>query len=148
MEEIRIELVEWGTKEYELALDLRHRVFRVPAGLNIYDEDLSHEVSDYHICAFLGDRIVGVLKISKDQNTAYIKQVAVDEEVRGISIGRKIMMFAEEIAETIGCNTIVLDARYYAIDFYKKLGYEGIGDVFIDPMMTVGMTYLKMIKYI
>lgn len=146
-EKINIRLIEWGTKEYEKELELRHNVFRVPSGLNIYDEDLSHEIHDYHVCAFLNDRVVGALIISKsDNDTAHIKQVAVDAEIRGKNIGRKIMEFAEEVSETMGCTKITLNARITATEFYKKLGYISIGEEFLDPRMTVGMVYIKMEK--
>lgn len=147
IEEINVRLVEWGTEDYEAELKLRHEVFRAPSGLNIYDEDLSHEINDFHVCAFFNSKVVGALIISKvDDNTAHIRQVAVDQSVRGKNIGKKIMCFAEEVIETMGCEEIVLNARKNVKSFYEKLGYTSVGEEFMEPKMTVGMIYIKMVK--
>ena len=91
--------------------------------------------------------MVGALIISKvDDNTVHIRQVAVDQSVRGKNIGKKIMCFAEEVIETMGCEGIVLNARKNVKSFYEKLGYTSVGEEFMEPKMTVGMIYIKMVK--
>jgi predicted GNAT family N-acyltransferase len=143
MENILLERVEWGSPKYKSGVELRDKILRKPLGLNILDENLQGEINDYHICATIDLMTIGVLILKKiNETTMQMKQVAVDESVRGQNVGRKMVNFAEQIAKDSGKLTIVLNARETAIPFYEKLNYLKMGDEFIE----IGIPHIKMMK--
>ncbi|MMZ69082.1 putative N-acetyltransferase YjcF [compost metagenome] len=71
-----------------------------------------------------------------------MRQVAVDESLRGQQVGRRMVVFAEEIAREEGYARFVLNARQVAIPFYEKLGYNIISEEFTE----VGIPHRKMAK--
>jgi predicted GNAT family N-acyltransferase len=143
MKNIVLEKVEWGSSKYKSGVELRDKILRKPLGLSIFDGNLQAEINDCHICATIDLVVIGVLILKKiNETTLQMKQVAVDESVRGQNIGRKMVNFAEQIAKDSGNNTIVLNARETAIPFYEKLKYLKIGDTFIE----IGIPHIKMMK--
>lgn len=132
---IKVRQILFGEEEYKLALKLRDEVLRRPLGMNIADDDLSGDASALHIGAFIefgaGERLVGtVLLRIKDERTLQMKQVAVDESLRGIGVGQEMVKFAEALAVAKGYGEIVLNAREVAVPFYEKLDYLREGERF------------------
>jgi len=68
--------------------------------------------------------------------------MAVDPRERGAGLGCKLVRFAEAAAFHRGYETIEMMARVSAVGFYRKLGYEALGDTFIE----LGIPHLKMAK--
>lgn len=65
-------------------------------------------------------------KIRKDEY--YVSNVAVNKNYRGMGYGKKLMLFAEELAKENKFNKICLDVEntnITAIELYKRLGYVG-----------------------
>ena len=56
--------------------------------------------------------------------------MAVDESLQGNGIGKKLVLFAENLSKSKGFQEIEMIARMSALDFYKKLGYKTEGDEF------------------
>ncbi|MDP4097226.1 GNAT family N-acetyltransferase [Paenibacillus sp. P96] len=138
-----VECMEWGSSAYAQGLELRDRVLRRPLGLSIHDDPTDQEVEDYHIRAVAHGRTVGVLLLKRlDDSRLQMKQVAVDSAVQGQAIGRKMVVFAEQMALEQGFSKIMLHGRLTAVPFYEKLGYMTEGDLF----MEVGIPHYPMIK--
>lgn len=143
MDSISIKEVIWETPEYHEALMLRDRVLRRPLGLNIMDDPWQQETGDRHICASIGDVMVGVLLLRRlDDVTLQMKQVAVDEDARGRQVGRQMVEYAEALARQKGCKRIVLHARETAVSFYERLNYVCEGDRFTE----IGIPHRHMYK--
>lgn len=135
--------IEFGSKEYEEELKLRDRILRRPIGLDLFAEDLKKDNNDIHIGAFIEDKLIGVLILTKtDEESIRMRQVAVDESLRGLGVGKKMVEFCELEAKTEGYKRIHLHARKTAVEFYLKLGYKVIGDEFTE----VGIPHLEMDK--
>lgn len=142
-QEMVLEIVDWGTPAYEVTLQLRDEVLRKPLGMSIAKDSLEGEERDIHIRACLGLATVGVLVLSpQGEDTLKMRQVAVDESLRGQQVGRRMVVFAEEIAREKGYARFVLNARQVAIPFYEKLGYSIISEEFTE----VGIPHRKMAK--
>ncbi|MEJ8305879.1 GNAT family N-acetyltransferase [Saccharibacillus sacchari] len=123
--------IEYGSDEYRLSLALRDGVLRKPLGRSIADDDLSGDAEALLLAAFAGERLVGTLMLrTKSGNLLQMKQVAVDESLRGINIGRKLVVYAEAEAARQGCFEMMLHAREVAVAFYEKLGYARDSEVF------------------
>lgn len=121
---IQVRQIAYGSVEYAESLRLRNEVLRRPLGMDLANDDLSGDVGALHIGAFAGERLVGILLLrTVGEGVLQMKQVAVDESLRGQSVGRKIVEYAETLAAAQGCAEIVLHAREVAVPFYEKLGY-------------------------
>jgi GNAT superfamily N-acetyltransferase len=58
----------------------------------------------------------------------YIAKLWVDERARGLGLGTRLMVAAENLARSRGCTDASLDTfDYQARPFYEKLGYELFG---------------------
>jgi N-acetylglutamate synthase-like GNAT family acetyltransferase len=68
---------------------------------------------------------VGTLLLHPVSNAfVQIKQVAIEPQTQGKSLGKNLMIYAEEIAERLGFSTIFLTGRKQAWGFYEKLAYQ------------------------
>lgn len=138
-----IRRISVDSPEYQTALRFRDRVMRRPLGLSLFDEDLDREREDIHLAAFLDGKIVGSIILTRiDDSTVRMRQVAVEELLRGRGIGRDMMHLAEEIARDLGYRRVLLDARLTAVGFYLKLGYAAHGEEFTE----VGLPHVEMRK--
>lgn len=140
---LELEIIAWGSPQYEEALLLRDRVLRRPLGMDIINDDLQGEREDLHFTARLEGRVAGVLLLRRsDPHTLQMKQVAVDEAARGRNIGRALVEYAEAAAVSRGCREITLHARQSAVPFYEKLGYSVTGE----PFTEIGLPHRHMTK--
>ncbi|OWR27797.1 GNAT family N-acetyltransferase [Saccharibacillus sp. O23] len=131
IDSIQVRQLAYGSGEYEESLRLRNEVLRRPLGMEIANDDLSGDLSALHVGAFAGERLVGILLLRpKSAGVLQMKQVAVDESLRGRSVGRKMVEYAETLAAAQGCEEIVLHAREIAVPFYERLGYAREGERF------------------
>lgn len=143
--DIQLREIVYNSEEYQSELALRDVVLRKPLGLSLFDENLEPEVHDVHIGAFINNKIVGVLILTRlSANEVKMRQVAVDENHRGEEIGRQMVLYSEEYSKNSGYTTILLNARKSAVGFYEKLGYEMISDGFLE----ISIPHYKMRKYI
>ena len=142
-EDLEIRELNYFSPDYNSSLELRDQVLRKPLGLSLFDDNLENEKNDIHIGAFVNQRIVGILILTR-QNSMEIKmrQVAVDEAFRNKKIGSQIVFFAEEYSINKGYSTLLLNARKSAVGFYEKLGYEKISEEFLE----INIPHYKMRK--
>ncbi|MGA1434548.1 MAG: GNAT family N-acetyltransferase, partial [Candidatus Kapaibacteriota bacterium] len=89
-----------------------------------------------------GELIAYCMITTLAKNQAKIRQVAVSKKLQGAGIGTKLMEFAEQTAYNQGQQTIVLHARKHVADWYASIGYEQVGNEFLE----VGIPHVKMIK--
>lgn len=143
IENLIIRTIDFGTLEYEKSLELRDLVLRKPLGMSIYNDNLESDAKDILVGAFLKNELVGTLILSKiNSEVLKMRQVAVDQTLKEIGIGRRLVLFSEQLAISLKTHNIELNARKPVIPFYQKLGYEMIGTEFIE----VGIPHFKMIK--
>lgn len=130
---------------YSQMLTLRHEVLRKPLGMSVYEDDLSKEVGELLLVAVGDGEVGGCLIIRKLNATrAKLRQMAVSEKLQGKGIGAKLIAAAEETLIQKTITSIELNARATAVSFYEKLGYQTVGETF----MEVGIPHLLMQKSI
>lgn len=135
--------IAFGSADYERELELRDRLLRRPLGLRLADENLTAEVDDWHVGAFLAGRLAGVLVLTRlDDGRVHMRQVCVAGEEQGKGTGAKLVRFAEDLMRGRGVASVMLNARKTAIGFYEKLGYRAVGDEFLE----VGIPHRRMEK--
>jgi len=128
---------------YRQVLDLRHRILRLPLGLTLSEADITDE-DRQHILVYLNqDRVSGcVLLQTQPEGRMKMRQLAVEQHLQGMGIGRQLVQFAEDIARAAQASEMVLHARQAVLPFYLKLGYTAYGDVFNE----VGIPHRSMKK--
>lgn len=70
------------------------------------------------------------MDVRKDGNL-YVRKIATDPKYEGLGIGRRNMQYMEDFAHKQGCSKLSLDVykkSHRAVGFYKKLGFEIIGE--------------------
>ena len=143
-EQISTRIIDTTDAIYPQVYDLREEILRKPIGLSLADEDLSDDEKDNIIIAEQNGKVLGciMLKRTEDDGVIKLRQMAVKENLQRSGIGKKIMLAAEAYAWQNGYDKITLHARTSATDFYKKLGYTTIGNVFTE----VGIPHMLMEK--
>jgi GNAT superfamily N-acetyltransferase len=116
---------------------------------NLSKEKLSNQIDEMivandfkMVAAFLGDEIVGVagywvLLMLYCGRYIQVSSFIVDEQKRGLGIGRKILQRLEEVGRELGCEKMVLDSYtenkkshslYYRNDFHIR-GFHFMKDL-------------------
>jgi predicted GNAT family N-acyltransferase len=136
--------VEFASPEYDMTVKLRYRILREPLGLDFTVEQISMEYLDFHVVCFNEqNEIVGCLILSPiDGDTIKMRQVAVEGNYQRQGIGKSMVEYSEQFAGQKGFSTMSLSARELAVDFYLGLGYDIVGESYLE----VGIKHLKMHK--
>ena len=134
-----------GSGIYSRELELRDETLRKPIGLKHSEADLVAEKDYRHFGILLGDQLVACLMIvPKGEGLVQLRQMAVRADLHGRGFGRYLVKGVEPLLRASGVEKVFLNARWTAIEFYRKLGYEPVGDRFIE----VGIPHLRMEKSI
>ena len=93
-----------------------------------------------HFGAFQGKELVGVASLFTAElpggpkvPTFQLRGMATAEAVRGLGFGKALVFACLEFARNQSCPFIWCNARTEAVNFYKKLGFEILGDEFEIP---------------
>lgn len=141
---VQYKFIDRKSKLYYSAIDLRYREFYETSNRakeSIFDE---FEDKSIGIVAYIDDKVIGHARLFVHDSVGEITQVVVDHEYRGMNIGVGIMSRLIERAKESRINYITLDARVYAVDFYKKFGFETRGQEYIS--LKSGMPIIKMVQ--
>jgi predicted GNAT family N-acyltransferase len=135
--------VTWGSCEYKKMLELRDLVLRKPLGRSVYNDDLESEKAVHLYVAAHRDCVIGsAYLIQKSPQTLQLKQMAIHPDFQRLRIGADFVKYLEDEAIKSGAAEIYLHARDVALPFYRKQGYEVIGDAFLE----VGISHHEMRK--
>lgn len=131
----------------QAAFSVRRQVFvleqNVPERLEL--DDLDQDPHTVHVLARdCQARALGAARMRSytPTGTAKIERVAVLASHRGTGLGRALMEFLEQAADTAGYQDIVLHAQIGAQKFYERIGYTAFGDRFLDA----GIEHIAMRK--
>lgn len=136
-------IITTASPEYEAMTALRIAVLLDPIGVpHSYINPLK-EAADILIGVFDEADLIGCCVLTRiDGATLQLRQMAVDAAFQGKGIGASIVAFAEGIAKQEGYQTLMMHAREAVIGFYKKCGYNTVGERFFE----VGIPHYKMEK--
>ena len=142
---IQIRVFSYDSPEYDQELLLRDEVLRRPLGMSLKNDNLENDRVSIHIGAFDSEenQMIGVLLLTPQENGKIkMRQVAVRQSTQRQGVGRQLVAFAEQYALENGFCEMLLHARQVAMEFYCKLGYEAVGDEFLE----VNIPHYKMRK--
>ncbi len=131
-------------EQYNQLLDIRKIVFiqeqNVPEELEIDEHE--HEAT-YVIAYDEQGKPMATGRIREyGEGTGKMQRIAVLKEARGGGYGRAVMEKLEEIGREMGFTKFTLEAQTHAEQFYKKLGYVTVSDIFMDA----GIEHVRMEK--
>ena len=136
-------LISYGSLEYQQSCQLRHEVLRLPLGLSLSENDTDDEDKQYHFGIFDRQNLLGCVIVKPlSINTIKIRQMAIIPSMQNLGLGRTLLQFAENYCWKNGYTTLTLHARFYAMDFYLKQGYQICSEEF----MEIGLPHVKMHK--
>lgn len=124
---------------------IRIKVFQEEQGVDKKLEFDGLDETAIHLLAYLDNKAVGTTRIRAiDSQTAKIERLAVLPEARDQGIGKKLMEAAIEIVIIQHYQRIIIHAQEYIKNLYLQLGFEQIGNTFIEA----DIAHIKMIKTI
>ena len=128
-----LKIIDHGSFEYKQMVKLRDDILRKPLGLVLSPTELDQEKENMLIGAFEEEDMLGCcMLVEKDRASVRLRQMAVLNDLQGKGIGRALMNFAENLARDRGYATIFMHARKNVVGFYEKMGYNKVGDEFIE----------------
>jgi predicted GNAT family N-acyltransferase len=124
---VRIELLPWEQAREE-ASRIRFRVFVLEQGVPSEIELDEQDPLCVHALAFDdGGAAVGTGRLLPD---GHIGRMAVLEERRGHGVGSALLARLIDAARKRGDREILLSAQVHAVDFYRRHGFETVGEVY------------------
>jgi predicted GNAT family N-acyltransferase len=119
MNEITIRVADWQSTE--ALRDIRRHVFigeqQIPEALE-WDSD---DPVSTHFLMTSGAEHIGTARLLAD---GHIGRVAILPAWRDRKLGQQLMLEIMRYAEERGMDTLLLSAQSYALDFYRRLGFE------------------------
>ena len=131
MDNKKFEFITTESKWYEQVIDLRYSIFYKALGLPkniVYDKK---ENKSIHLICRNSDRVLGYGRLTINQDITQISQMAVDPAVQKQGIGSGLMQRLIKQVEEKDCDKIFLNSRLHVIDFYKRFGFETVGETFL-----------------
>ncbi|MBQ8459928.1 GNAT family N-acetyltransferase [bacterium] len=95
-----------------------------------------------HIVLYDNEMPIATCRYFKEGEIYHIGRVAIIKEYRGKHLGNKIMQIAETEIKNEGGKIIEVSAQVRVSEFYEKLGYNKIGDIYFDEYCE----HIRMVK--
>lgn len=113
-------------QDFEAYYQLRWEILRKPWGHPRGSEKDEMENSSFHFMAKNENgEVIGVARLQKNSGAeGQVRFMAVRDDQQGKGTGKRIMLAVEEKAKKENLNSIVLQARENAVEFYKALNYS------------------------
>ena len=126
-------------------LALRTQIFVVEQQC-IYQDIDNKDQKAIHVLGKIDGQLVAYVRIFSPGDyfeKASMGRVAVHGEFRSLGLGKKIVLRAQKaVEEYYNTSSIELSAQTYLKGFYEDLGYEAIGEEYLED----GIPHIKMIK--
>ncbi len=143
MSAITVHIINIVSPTYQQVWQVREEVLRKPLGMSLKNEDLGMDANDTIFVAQSDDKVIGCVMLHHlNAGLMKLRQMAVYPEWQGKGIGKLLALHAEEYAREQNYKKIVLHARMIATDFYSKLGYHIVSNIFTE----VGIPHVVMQK--
>jgi len=104
---------------------IRRKVLFVNRGKNDYTENHPDDFKTGNhplILIYRGD-VIGVVRIDVSEGEAWLRRVAIRDDLQRLGHGRVLIHLAEVFAMHEGCNEMRSNAATEAVGFYERCGY-------------------------
>ncbi len=114
------------------AVAIRTAVFMEEQGFQ--DEFDAIDDDAAHLVGFMGDKPAACARVywNEERGCYVVGRIAVDRELRGHSLGARILQAAEDLIAARGGSRSELCAQERASGFYEKQGYVSCGEGYLD----------------
>ena len=111
-------------KELEDYYHLRWLVLRKPWNKEPGTERDQSDAAAVHFMAVIDDKPIGVARLHyNSEQEAQLRYMAIHEDFQQKGIGKALLDEIEKEAKSNGAKELILHARGYAVNFYKKNNY-------------------------
>jgi predicted GNAT family N-acyltransferase len=131
-----------GEEEVSEALELRLRVFSGEQGIAREAELDGLDPEALHIVALRRGEPVGTCRLRFPGGTCKLERMAVEVNLRGRGLGRRLVEAAERAAAERGAGEVVLHAQRQVEGFYAACGFATRGETFLEE----GIPHIQMRK--
>jgi predicted GNAT family N-acyltransferase len=140
---IHCNVIEFGTPAFDEAVALRYLVLRKPLDMEYDTKDIEKEYDQIHIGCYGSGKLIGCLSLQHTgKEEVKMRQVAIHPDYQRLGIGRKLVIYSEDLAIKLNKNVVYCHARLNAVPFYVKLEYKKVGEQFEE----VGIPHFLMVK--
>jgi predicted GNAT family N-acyltransferase len=117
--------------EYTTIRKIRHQVFvneqQVPENIEFDGLDSKAE----HFIAFLGEKAIGCARIRTNKFTK-LERIAILNQYRKKGYGTKLTQYLINYCKQKHYQKLYLHAQLHLKDFYKKIGFQEKGKIFLE----------------
>ena len=139
MNKLEIKTVE-SQQEYKKIINIRKKVFieeqKVPLDIEI-DE---YELEATHFIVYLNKEPIGCARI-RFNNFAKLERIAILKKHRSRGFGTKLTEYLIDYCHKKNISDIRLNSQLYVADFYEKIGFKKVGEVFFEA----GIKHVEMV---
>lgn len=93
----------------------------------------------FHLGLFIDHQLIGIVSFMKNNyrnlngEHYQLRGMATNEEFQGKGYGKELILYGMDILKDRKANIVWCNARVIALDFYKKMGFQIIGEEFDIP---------------
>jgi len=136
---VTIQQIAFNDPDFEACFQIRIEVFVQEQNVPPEEERDEHEETALHFLARHNGEPAGTARVLLRPDGAKITRVAVKKSARGLGIGAALMRHVEA---NVTAQQYILDAQTQALAFYQSLGYQEIGEEFLEA----GIPHFRMVK--
>ena len=123
--------------QYKKFIGLNNDIIGIRTAIFVEEQGFKDEFDEIdktcsHIVLYDNEKPIATCRYFSQNGVYHIGRVAIIKEYRGKHLGNEIMRIAEQEIKNEGGKNIEVSAQYRVKEFYKKLGYKEIGDIFYD----------------
>ncbi|AKD02566.1 GNAT family N-acetyltransferase [Pontibacter korlensis] len=121
------------TEQFEQYYRLRYQALREPWGQPEGSERLDDDASAIH-AMLMNDagEAVGVCRLHLNTlQEGQLRLMGIRKDQQGKQLGNKLIRYLEERARALGAERMTLEARDYAVNFYRRNGYEVVEKTYL-----------------
>ena len=132
---------------YKKYIGLNDDIIKIRTEVFIEEEGFKDEFDETdktcsHIVLYENNKPIATCRYFLENGVYHIGRVAIIKKYRGKHLGNKIMQIAEDYIKKDSGQTIEVSAQVRVSEFYKKLGYNKVGDIYFDEFCE----HIRMVK--
>lgn len=117
-----------GSEDMTDARIVRDAVFVTEQGVSSDVEYDNYDAMAWHVVAMDDEKPIATGRIYLDHGKMHLGRVCVLPEYRGFGVGDAVVRLLLDRALTAGAPGVSISSQTYIKDFYKKFGFEEVGD--------------------
>ena len=127
--EIEVKIAE-SEKEFQMCLTIRRQVFIIGQNISEKLELDDDTISATSFLSMVSNEPIGTARFRYTEFGVKLERFAVLKTSRNLGVGKALVLFI--LNQLKNEKTIYLNAQESVISFYSKLGFEKVGDIFIE----------------